>query len=267
MSKRGPGPTLYDLIQDANRPSPDGPRLEGRHAPTQEPRPIDDGGVVTSLLRPGRQVAVPIGVVLVALAIVAAAIVGAFIFGHKSGEDAADAKHQEAWVDEASRSLSERPQDPLAQGSGGSSGTPAGLLDGDVAGGADSGPDGGSAGAGEADQGSGLDLRAGNGRWGELTSPDRVAGMYYYVVAETRHEGAMRLGAFLRAEGLEAYVVLGNNAGSRDRVIVFPGFDGLKSSAERLELERSIRRAGQLWKSQNRGESDLSDFYASRFDG
>ena len=254
MSKRGPGPTLYDLIQNTPRSGSDEDGRGGRApAPVSTGPPSPEGA---SFLQPGRQITVPVGVVLVVIAVFIGGVIGAYALGHLKGDEAARAEFETARAEESNKLLNERAVDPLGQRPMGNA--PVQDLDG------------GSGGVPDAGSGAGSDAETGRSEpssWGRIDAPALQVGLTYFVVAETRSEGARRLAEFLRSEGLEAYVILGNNARSRDRVVVFPGMEDPRASTVRADLERAIQMAGQKWKAANRGESDLSDFYPYRYNG
>jgi hypothetical protein len=84
------------------------------------------------------------------------------------------------------------------------------------------------------------------------------------VVAETRPEGARRLGQFCRRHGVEAYVIC--TTGGLCKVVVAPGFEPSQRSSPQVKaLEQRIHEVGALWKGTERGASDLRDAYPSQF--
>ncbi len=107
---------------------------------------------------------------------------------------------------------------------------------------------------------------AGNRNIGENFIGDpREGSLFYFVLAETRPDGAMRLAEFCRGEGLEAWVIPRDNGGLA-RVIVLPGL----ATASRIDpdvrdLDDRIGRIGRQWKSIG-GHSSLEDRYLIRGD-
>ncbi|MCH2135700.1 MAG: hypothetical protein MK101_03845 [Phycisphaerales bacterium] len=94
--------------------------------------------------------------------------------------------------------------------------------------------------------------------------PDpRSAGSWYFVLAETRPEGARRLAAFCRAQGLDAAVVSGHNA-RLERVVALPGLESASTTTDAYRtLDERIRDVGRRWKAQG-NSTDLSDRYLAR---
>ncbi|MEE3001489.1 MAG: hypothetical protein VX908_02210 [Planctomycetota bacterium] len=93
----------------------------------------------------------------------------------------------------------------------------------------------------------------------------REDSLFYFVLAETRPDGAMRLAEFCRGEGLEAWVIPRDNGGLA-RVIVLPGLE----TASRIDpgvrdLDDRIGSIGRQWKSIG-GRSSLEDRYLIRGD-
>ncbi len=94
----------------------------------------------------------------------------------------------------------------------------------------------------------------------------RKKGLNYFVLAQTSEQGSKTLAEFCRSNGLETYVVAGNNDRSR-RVIAFPGFEAsARTSSEIKALEAKIHSIGDKWK-KNKGTTDLHDAYASLYGG
>jgi hypothetical protein len=97
--------------------------------------------------------------------------------------------------------------------------------------------------------------------WGPIESDPRQADLHYFVLAETRPEGAVRLAEFCRERGLEAYVIRRNNSRFR-RVIALPGLESRSTESPAYRgLSQEVLRVGLEWKSRYPGESDLSDSY------
>ncbi len=92
----------------------------------------------------------------------------------------------------------------------------------------------------------------------------RTPGNWYFVLAETRPDGARRLAAYCRGLGLDAAVVTGHNT-RLERVIALPGLDSSSSQTAAYQaLDARIRDVGRRWKAQG-GTTDLSDRYLYRW--
>jgi hypothetical protein len=91
----------------------------------------------------------------------------------------------------------------------------------------------------------------------------RQAGQWYFVLAETRPEGARRLAAYCRAQGLDAAVISGHNT-RLERVIALPGLDSASTTTDAYRaLDERIRDVGRRWKASG-GTTNLSDRYLDR---
>ena len=94
----------------------------------------------------------------------------------------------------------------------------------------------------------------------------REESLFYFVLAETRPDGAMRLAEFCRGKGLEAWVIPRDNGGLA-RVIVLPGLQTASRSDPGVrELDDRIGSIGRQWM-QTGGHSSLEDRYLVRGDG
>ncbi|MBG85235.1 MAG: hypothetical protein CMJ40_11910 [Phycisphaerae bacterium] len=99
-----------------------------------------------------------------------------------------------------------------------------------------------------------------------LLGDPRQAGLFYFVLAETRLEGALRLARFCRELGLETWVIPRDNAGLA-RVIALPGVVTTSRSEEACRvLDERIGAIGLRWKDSG-GTSSLEDRYLVRWDG
>lgn len=95
-----------------------------------------------------------------------------------------------------------------------------------------------------------------------MTEP-REDGRWYFVLAETRPEGARRLAAYCRAQGLDAAVISGHNT-RLERVIALPGLDSASTTTSAYRaLDDRIRDVGRRWKASG-GTTFLSDRYLDR---
>ncbi len=182
-----------------------------------------------NLLTPGRSIRMSIGGLAVAGALIVAIMVVIYAMGYQRGEATARS-------DYANRLLADLPVDPV-QAAGGVATLP------------DRPP---------------APIRPRT--WGPVESDPRQGGQYYFVVAQSPRKWALPLVDFCRDQGLETYVISGNNAGS-SRVIALPGLPSdNRSDAAVRELEDRIRAAGRLWKERG-GTTDLHDAYLSLYRG
>ena len=99
-----------------------------------------------------------------------------------------------------------------------------------------------------------------------LVGDPRQEGLFYFVLAETRLEGALRLARFCRELGLETWVIPRDNAGLA-RVIALPGVVTTSRTEEACRvLDERIGAIGLRWK-ESGGTSSLEDRYLVRWDG
>jgi hypothetical protein len=245
MAKRFPRTPLYEVLarhrERASRPA------EGAAPPRDERAPEHP--------TTARTIRVPLGYVFLAAAAVIMLIAVAYMLGHERGEQVARAVFEQEILD-ATRMASSGSvvRDPLAE--------PAET--GETA----------APGGGELEPTPPADDAAtpadGARGWGPINSDPRQPGLNYRVLATTRLDGAGRLAAYCRENGLEAYVVGDDNSRLR-QVIVLPGFERLPTPsspnplAERLV--RTVERIGERWKAEHRGESDLKDAYWDLYEG
>jgi len=272
MARRS-SPPLYELIMSGRRPgtirTPDGVEHvapEEHSEPEPEMEEIEEEleeeyedaaedereSVLLEhgarLLGPARMVRVPMGYLLLAAAGVVVGVVGAYMLGSWQGGRA-----ERAAIDETllAGAPGPRADDPL---SGPVAARPEAL---DRPPAMAEPPSRGSA----APPNGVPALMADERGWFPIDTDPRRPGLHYLVLAETRPEGALRLAAFCRDEGLESYVIASNNARFR-RVIAFPGLGtGNESTPEMRGLRERVHRVGMDWKARYPGESDLSDAY------
>jgi hypothetical protein len=89
----------------------------------------------------------------------------------------------------------------------------------------------------------------------------RKSGLQYFILCSTLEANALKVVAFCRARGLDAFVVPDQNGRLRE-VTVLPGFGPSERSSPAIrELEERIRRVGVLWKASGPGNSDFGDRY------
>lgn len=94
----------------------------------------------------------------------------------------------------------------------------------------------------------------------------RQKGLFYFVLAETREAGALRLADFCRERGLETWVIPRDNTGLA-RVIALPGLTSTsRSEAACRDLDERIGGIGLQWV-ESGGQSSLEDRYLVRWDG
>jgi len=95
-------------------------------------------------------------------------------------------------------------------------------------------------------------------KWGPIESDPRKVGLNYFTLIHTGREGAVRVAAYCRQYGLEAYVVPVKN--EVYRVFVAPGFpaDDLASS-EAAAVKQRIDEVRTRWRAQF-GKDELDRF-------
>ena len=99
-----------------------------------------------------------------------------------------------------------------------------------------------------------------------LVGDPRQQGLFYFVLAETREAGALRLARFCRERGLETWVIPRDNTGLA-RVIALPGLTSTsRSEAACRNLDERIGGIGLQWV-ESGGQSSLEDRYLVRWDG
>lgn len=201
---------------------------------SKPPAPRDD--LEHNVLSPGRSVRLSVGGLAVIGAITIALLVISWAMGFRRGEAIARA-------DYATRVLADMPVDPInappvaAAPSGADPAIPAPRPP-----------------------------KAAARAWGAVLGDPRAAGQRYFIIAETSPDGAMRLAAFCREQGLETYVVSGHNARLR-RVIALPALSTDSRSNEAVKrLEDAIHAVGRRWKASG-GATDLHDAYPSLYRG
>lgn len=252
MSKRR-GPALYEIIRSRTGDTPPPPAETGG----REPASRLDEGYYSNWLQPGRQIAMPVGYLLAAIAGVMILMLGTFMFAYEQGRKAERIVHVDE-LDENHHSAdgrAHRPEDPLRSPGFGRSGRD------------QSANSGGGSRSGSARGGSsrGHVAHSDPSGWGPIESDPREAGKWYFRIAETNRAGARRLAEFCRERGLETYVVPSNNDNLR-LVIVLPGIDEPRNQDPNYRpLRELIVEIGQSWQSEERGASDLSDAYPTRY--
>ncbi len=252
MAKRR-GPALYEIIRSRTGDTPPPPDHSGG----------GDGGShyhdipASHWLQPGRQIAIPVGYLLAAIAGGMILLVVVFMIGHEQGRKAERIVHvgdyESAGNADSGSEAAHRPEDPLRTGPASRDRSSPNRTGGD----SDSSRSSGRAGSGPTD----------SSQWGPILSDPRERGREYFAIAETNESGAVRLAEFCRARGLETYVVPGNTAGLR-RVIALPGFDPPgRTNPDARRLRDQIYRIGEEWQRQERGGSNLEDAYLILYGG
>jgi len=229
-----------------------------RADPRSETSPID----LAALLTPGRLVRLPVGYVWISIGAIIAAVVLSYVVGHASGRRMVERERDldlATAVAAAERGLngSGVARDPLRSGTD----TPADARSGAgrtaTGGGADGGLGGGGGGA------------AGRTTPGQTsgaavpTGDPRVAGHHYYVLAHGTEEGAPRMAAFLRENGVDARVVTDHNGRLR-KVIALPGLAERadQSTPAATALRASIEEGLRKWRQSTGDRSRRSpDYY------
>lgn len=91
----------------------------------------------------------------------------------------------------------------------------------------------------------------------------RVPGLSYFVLAETRPQGAREIAEFCGRQGLEVAVVLSHNARSA-KVVALPGLLSDRMSDPAVQaLDAKIAAIGRLWHESGR-QSAFEDRYQQR---
>lgn len=99
----------------------------------------------------------------------------------------------------------------------------------------------------------------------QLYADPREAGFFYFVLAETRPEGALRLARFCRERGLETWLIPRDTVGLV-QVLATPGLPSTtRGDPLVLELDERIGEIGRAWK-RTGGHSSLEDRYLVRGD-
>ncbi|MDG2292174.1 MAG: hypothetical protein P8L37_05905 [Phycisphaerales bacterium] len=99
----------------------------------------------------------------------------------------------------------------------------------------------------------------------ELYADPREAGFFYFVLAETRPEGALRLARFCRERGLETWLIPRDTVGLV-QVLATPGLpSATRGDPLVIELDDQIGEIGRAWKRAG-GHSSLEDRYLVRGD-
>jgi hypothetical protein len=101
----------------------------------------------------------------------------------------------------------------------------------------------------------------------EIQLERRVAGLYYFNLADYLPSTAKRLVEFWKANGLDAEAISDDNAGLV-QVIDLRGFtEEQVGSADFVKHERTLRDLGRKWKSQEKGPNALDHMNAAKFTG
>lgn len=264
MSKRRSGPPLYELIQSRTQRSStatdqSAATARGSDATTSTYARSSTASVDVASssparwLKPGRALTIPLGYVFVAIALAVGMAFGAYIFGYRSAEQAVRADFEAAWLSRVNDAPLLR-DDPLqAMGS-------SGVVDRmNTAGGHLANQS-----ANRASQSAAASANAATHGWGSVDSDPRQRGSMYFVLMETRKEGALRLANFMRSESLEAYVVPVANS-SNWRVITLPALStSSRQDPTVAELAGKIERAGLKWQLAG-GRDNLSGAYIRRY--
>jgi hypothetical protein len=251
---------LYELMREPGRPrAQDEPELQA-----SGPEPDRSTGW-PAWLSAGYAIRLPVGYVLVVVAVVVLLVVGAYVVGHQRAEGQVKAAYEAVLVEQSRQhSAGLGLQDPLEQSE------PAvehPVVTTVIAPLAVPEPQRTPQPSPNPPVSAPAPAMAGGPIVVTQGSDPRQSGLHYFVIAETREAGAVRLAQFCRQEGLEAYVVRGNNPRLR-RVILLPGFTTrLRTDPQVARLIERIFQVGAQWKANERGASDLRDAYMARYDG
>ncbi|MDP7009600.1 MAG: hypothetical protein QGI78_08530 [Phycisphaerales bacterium] len=223
------GPALYELIRPAGS--------ETLPTPTQahqNKRIEDDDNLTHNVLTPGRSIRMSIGTIGVFAAVAIALIVISYTIGFNRGEAIAREDYGTRLFEEVAGT---RPvQKPVAP-----------VISPQI----DPQPE--------------LQEPTVRPKWGGINADPRVAGTHYFILSQTTKEGAERIAAFCRENGLETYAISGDNT-RLHRVIALPGFESRDAQGVN-DLRMNIRTIGQAWaEGEGRGD-DLHDAYLSLYQG
>lgn len=242
-------PALYELMGQRGVRSP-------RMAPETQSAPLMEEREA-SWLSPGRVLRLPVGYVLLAVAIAAGLVVTAYVMGYRKANLVVRAEYEQNVLNNAQGIEPIQANDPLLDP------LDEGLFqNGDFGGGS------------TADTGFAPVMPPRTitenppittDSMGEIFSDPRVSGLNYYVLMATNREGSERVVRFCRENGLETYAVRRNNAQTYT-VIAFPGYASNERSDQRVRtLESLIHRVGELWKQDRGGTTDFRDAYPELF--
>lgn len=211
---------------------------------------------ISTLLKPGRTLRIPVGYLFLAVAVAIVLLWLTYMVGNSRGYSAARADLEDKF---RSQQRQAGVHDPLTLAPG------------------DQSKMGGSMAAGSAQpresaaappSASALVTRPPS-QWGPIapkTDP-RKKGWNYFVIAETSPQGAERVVEFCRSNGLETYVIPSAKSQSRRRVAAFPGFQESQLAPAPSALRQQILEIGIRFKQQNKNAgTDFSDLYYDPFD-
>jgi hypothetical protein len=227
MSKKSARPALYELLRQ--RVSDRAGNGAAEPPPRREPPPRDESGgpsMLSKLMSPGSVVRLPVGYLLLATTAILVVVLVVYIAGHARGVKSARANYEDEMrakfdVDRVGAAV----VDPTGQ-------PPSGR---------------GANSQGQPNRSSPPLAKFDASRAGPVESDPRLKGMSYYILATYPRESAVKLAEFCRSQGLEAYVITGNNARSR-RVIALPLFRYADRATERIrQLDAMIIDVGQKW--------------------
>ncbi|MCE9590920.1 MAG: hypothetical protein K8S99_10390 [Planctomycetes bacterium] len=89
---------------------------------------------------------------------------------------------------------------------------------------------------------------------------------YFILTTGGNRQELDRLAQFLAANGVDVEVIPAHN-GRSFQVVALKGFAPEQlASAARRDYEKELRRLGRLWKSQNKGATDLADMYPTKYE-
>jgi len=239
MTKRGPGPALYEMLKGHDaRSQPPARAVEPERGYEPPIAPTKGEGDPLGWLGPGRTMRVPVGYAILGGAAALIALLLAYIFGYER----ADTRKQQELDALRSRLVEEDPAhrsavDPLQ----GDAGAPGAAADPPSA------------------------VATSPRSPGAIESDPRVDGLNYFHLMYTTRERAVEFARFCRGQDLEAYVV---RSGKRDgrSVITLPGFTAeARRSAAIQSLETRIKDTMWRWEAKWPREPKLDNPYVAKY--
>ena len=200
--------------------------LELFQSPAEPDAPEQRGGSQSAWPTPGRSMRVTLGHLLMMTAIVLGLLVATWMLAYRQGELRARADLESAIFQPVERDPLVASPPPAVQSEAAQAPSPSISVD-------------------------------------QMTSDPRQEGLYYFVLAETRPEGAERLARFCRDRGLETWLIPRDTVGLV-QVLVTPGLtSATRSDPDVRELDERISSIGRAWKRAG-GHSSLEDRYLVR---
>lgn len=235
MPRKQSKPALLELFKDesgssdSQRDRPGGASHAGHRG-----QPKDRPGQSSSWLGPGRSIRITPGHLMVGLAVAIILATIIWMVAYRQGELRARAELESSIFHPV-------PQDPLQDDVGLVANTPGTVPPVDA---------------------SPLIAESDDAMVGDPRQP----GFYYFILAETRLDGALRLARFCREQGLETWVIPRDTTGLA-RVVALPGLaSATRNDPNVRDLDTRIGEIGRRWKRQG-GRSSLEDRYLVLWNG